>query len=104
MPRSAGPPPLIPAGNDAARVKLQRGNDGEVSRGDGIAPFNARCIAAIIDIVVAAGITIGLDLLLPGFAGKIAWLTGAAYLVTRDSLPFLGGLRRTPKFGPGAKL
>ena len=28
---------------------------------------------------------------MPGFAGKIAWLTGAAYLVTRDSLPFLGG-------------
>ena len=91
LPRSAGPPPLIPAGNDAARVKLRHGNDGEVSLGDGIAPFNTRCIAAIIDIVVAAGITIGLDLILPDFAGKIAWLAGAAYLVTRDSLPFLGG-------------
>ena len=91
MPKSAGPPPLIPAGDDAARVKLQHGNDGDVSVGDGIAPFNTRCIAAIIDIVVAAGITIGLDLILPDFAGKIAWLAGAAYLVTRDSLPFLGG-------------
>ena len=29
--------------------------------------------------------------MLPGFAERIAWLVGIAYLVTRDSLPFLGG-------------
>jgi uncharacterized RDD family membrane protein YckC len=27
----------------------------------------------------------------PGFADRLAWLAGIAYLVTRDSLPFLGG-------------
>ncbi len=45
----------------------------------------------VIDIVVASGISFGLTLLLPAFAHKLAYLTAVAYLVTRDSLPFLNG-------------
>ena len=29
--------------------------------------------------------------ILPGFASKLGWLVLAGYLITRDSLPFLGG-------------
>ncbi len=45
----------------------------------------------LIDIVVVIGINITLTMLLPGFATKLAWLTGIAYMLLRDSLPFLGG-------------
>ncbi len=89
--RSAGPPPLIPVGDVAARVKLRTSEGNEQPVAGGLVPFNTRCIAAIIDIVVASGITMGLSFFLPGFAEKVAWLAGAAYLVTRDSLPFLSG-------------
>jgi len=65
--------------------------DEDESPGLGLAPFNTRATAALIDSVVAAGIMFGLSVILPGFAVKLAWLTGMAYLVTRDSLPFLGG-------------
>ncbi|MEO8616847.1 MAG: RDD family protein [Luteolibacter sp.] len=57
----------------------------------GFAPFNTRATAAVIDCMVSFGITITLSWLLPGFASKLAWLTGMAYLIVRDSLPFLGG-------------
>lgn len=56
-----------------------------------IAPFNTRMIAAIIDVAVMAGLWIAVSMILPHFAAKIAGLLGIAYLVTRDSLPFLGG-------------
>lgn len=91
LPGSAGPPPLIPAGDVAARVKLRSGDGDEQPVAGGLVPFNTRALAAIIDIVVASGIAMGLSFFLPGFAEKVAWLAGAAYLVTRDSLPFLGG-------------
>ena len=45
----------------------------------------------MIDVVVSAGLSIGLTLLLPNFAHKIAYLASLGYLITRDSLPFLGG-------------
>ena len=54
-------------------------------------PFNTRIIAALIDVVVVIGLQISVAWILPGFASRLAWLIGVAYLVTRDSLPFLGG-------------
>lgn len=65
--------------------------EGDESPAAALVTFNTRMTAAAIDIVVAMGITIGLTFILPGFATRLAWLTGVAYMVTRDSLPFLGG-------------
>ncbi len=90
MPKSS-PPPLASGGNEAARVNLRGAPDQDESPATGLAPFNTRITAAAIDIVVAMGITIGLTFILPGFASRLAGLTGIAYLITRDSLPFLGG-------------
>lgn len=57
-----------------------------------IVPFNTRAIAAVIDVAVSMGLTIGASMVLPNFiAGKVAGLLGIAYLITRDSLPFLHG-------------
>jgi len=50
--------------------------------------FNTRATAAVIDGVISTGITILLSLLLPT---TIAMFGGLAYLMVRDSLPFLGG-------------
>lgn len=77
----------------AVKVKLHSGESPveEETSASGIAPFNSRITAVVIDLVVACGIWYGLTLLLPGFAHKLAFLSGIAYLVTRDSLPFLGG-------------
>ncbi len=68
-----------------------RTSDDEESGGTGIVSFNTRLTAMGIDLVVSLGLTIGLILVLPAFAHQIAYLTGVAYLVIRDSLPFLGG-------------
>lgn len=74
-------------------VKIRSAQDaGEGgSSDDTLASFNTRATAALLDVVVALGIAIGLAFILPGFADRLAWLTGVTYLVTRDSLPFLGG-------------
>jgi len=90
LPKSS-PPPLSSAGNAAAKVNLGGVRDEDDARDRGLAPFNARITAAAIDIVVALGVTIGLTFILPGFASRLAGLTGIAYLITRDSLAFLGG-------------
>ena len=92
-PKSASPQPLSPPGNTGVHVNLRGATDADDdgSPAKGAAPFNTRATAAVIDGVVAVGIIIGLYFLLPGFAHKLAWLAGTAYLVTRDSLPFLGG-------------
>ena len=66
-------------------------SEDDESPATGLAPFNTRITAAALDIVVAMGVTIGLMLILPGFADRLGWLIGVAYLITRDSLPFLGG-------------
>ena len=89
LPRAA--PPIGAMGNAAAKVSLHVASDEEELLASGLAPFNARITAAALDIVVAMGITTGLMFILPGFADRLAWLTGLAYLITRDSLPFLGG-------------
>jgi uncharacterized RDD family membrane protein YckC len=67
---------------DAAPSEAQAGSP---------APFNTRIIAVLIDMVVMVGLQMSVAWILPDFASKIAWLVGLAYLVTRDSLPFLGG-------------
>lgn len=98
LPQLPTPPPALPpvtaaSPNAAAKVKIRSAQDvGEGGSSDGtLASFNTRATAALLDVVMALGIAIGLAVLLPGFADRLAWLTGGAYLVTRDSLPFLGG-------------
>jgi uncharacterized RDD family membrane protein YckC len=59
--------------------------------GEALAPFNTRMIAAIIDILISAGLYLAVIMVLPGFLGRSALLIGMAYFATRDSLPFLGG-------------
>ena len=66
-------------------------SDEEEPAAGGLAPFNARIVAAVIDLVVASGLQMAALWILPGFASRAAWLLGIAYLVSRDSLPFLGG-------------
>lgn len=87
-------PPVIPARETAVgpvKLKMLDANEADQLAAGGIAPFNTRFIAVAIDLVVATGIGILLAMILPDFAAKLAWLTGTAYLITRDSLPFLGG-------------
>ena len=88
------PPPLDSHATVGGAVNLRTGeaNDSDDNaQAVKFAPFNTRATAAVIDCVVSIGITMTLSLLLPGFASKLAWLTGSAYLIVRDSLPFLGG-------------
>ena len=96
MPSSRPPvisPPPRPPGEPPVKVKIRDGSEGDEdeSVAGGSPPFNTRAIAVLIDCVVVIGITITLTILLPGFATKLAWLTGIAYMILRDSLPFLGG-------------
>lgn len=88
---SSTPPPPIPPGDPSVRVKFRDSGDDDDAPLRGSVPFNTRLTAAAIDTVVFIGIVIGLHLILPLFAGKLAYLAGLAYLITRDSLPFLGG-------------
>ena len=61
----------------------------------GVATFNTRVVAALIDFLVATGLTMAAFIVLPDFLGglesRVAGLLGGAYLVTRDCLPFLNG-------------
>ena len=84
------PPPLR---DTAVKVNIRTGGDADEdeSTASGKVPFNTRATAMAIDIVVSFGVMIGMNLILPEFAHKLGWLAGLAYLVTRDSLPFLGG-------------
>lgn len=50
-------------------------------------PAGTRVIAALIDFLMAGGIY---GLLVVAVPSSLAWLVAAAYLVVRDSLPFLG--------------
>ncbi len=90
------PPPDLPKPEAAAgpvNVRIREAaKPGEADEpDDGLASFNSRMIAVLIDIVVSFGLQVAVLWILPGFAGRIAWLVGAGYFVTRDSLPFLGG-------------
>ncbi len=105
-PNAAPPPPpdlpqstpTMPTGPDApahspplVRVREAADNDDDEQPAAGaLAPFNSRVIAAVIDLFVATGLGMAVLFILPHFfAAKLAWLTSAAYMVTRDSLRFL---------------
>lgn len=88
------PPPgekssTAPAVN--VRIKEAGASEEDESEHENLAPFNSRILAALIDVVVAVGLQMSALWILPGFADRIAWLVGIAYIVSRDSLPFLGG-------------
>ena len=83
------PPPAM-AGVPVKTFTAKGVEESELQEGS-LAPFNPRIIAALIDLAVAVGLQLTLSWLLPHFAGRLAMLAGIAYLVTRDSLPFLGG-------------
>ena len=57
----------------------------------GMATFNSRAVAVIIDTAVIWGVVIMLWFVAPWLASKAGWLLCAGYMLTRDSLPFLGG-------------
>jgi uncharacterized RDD family membrane protein YckC len=85
------PPQTIPADMAGVKVNLRIADPGEKTTETEFVTFNTRMVASMIDLVVAIGLVIGLIWILPGFAFKFAYLTGVAYLISRDSLPFLGG-------------
>jgi uncharacterized RDD family membrane protein YckC len=73
-------------------VKVNVRQDGEEDEPPSdTAPFNTRGIAAVIDLFMAIGLQIALSMLLPAILGRFIWAVGVAYILTRDSLPFLGG-------------
>jgi uncharacterized RDD family membrane protein YckC len=86
---SPPPPPPVTSAPPVRMGALTAEETPEV--GGALAPFNTRMSAAIIDIVISAGLCLAVSMVLPGFMGRMATLIGMAYLVTRDSLPFLGG-------------
>lgn len=89
LPKS--PPRSIPADEAGVKVNLRIADPSDKATGTEIVTFNTRIVAAMFDLVVAIGLVIGLIWILPGFVFKLAYLTGVAYLIARDSLPFLGG-------------
>ena len=72
------------------KVKEVVPDEDEVKVGD-IAPFNTRIIAGLIDTGVVVALNLVLGAILPGAIGFLAGLVGLAYLITKDSLSFLGG-------------
>jgi len=80
------PPP--PAPDARVEVHIATGSRETGEPGEVLASFNTRAVAFIIDTVVMVGLAVGVDWLLPSAFGT---LVGFAYLLTRDSLPFLAG-------------
>lgn len=90
VPKPPVPPPSqriieTPPAKPAASTVTE---DDECEVPKGAVPFQSRVIALVIDGVLASGLTIAVNMLLPSPLGL---LVGAAYIVTRDSLPFLSG-------------
>jgi uncharacterized RDD family membrane protein YckC len=90
LPKSA---PVVSPSEPVVKVKIRAAGDpaDEMASGDGLAPFNPRVVAVVIDLLVGLGVTIGCVWLLPGLLEWIGQLVGLGYFVTRDSLPFLNG-------------
>lgn len=55
------------------------------------ATLNTRLIGGLIDGLVAFALSMGIAAILPEALEGLSWVLGAAYWVTRDSLPFLKG-------------
>jgi len=93
-PPPTSPPSTSPPSDDAAKLKLRVTQDPGIDHSPHgeLAPFNVRAIAAVIDCVLALGLSIATAMVIPRFFGSsLPGLVGLAYLLTRDSLPFLGG-------------
>ena len=82
-------PPVSSQTEEAGRihVNVAKGADDTAVANGPLAPFQTRVIAAVIDSLVGFGLSLTLFFL----PGNFSLLVGLAYLVTRDSLPFLGG-------------
>ena len=76
---------------DALKLKVAaREDEGDDEPRAGLpAEINPRLLAGIIDILVMVGIQLVLTFVLPGFLDNLGWVAGVAYLLMRDSLPFL---------------
>lgn len=72
-------------------MNIRAGDADDAPEAGSAVPFNTRVVATVIDMVIFIGISILLAMVLPSFASKLSWLAPMAYIVTRDSLPFLGG-------------
>lgn len=70
------------------KLKLAVGGPDPSTLPGAVASFNTRALAALIDYALGAALALGVAWFLPDFLGV---LLGAAYFVTRDSLPFLAG-------------
>lgn len=84
--------PDVPTPEEARKIHLKVAKEevDESTLNGAPAPFNTRFMAAVIDVVVVVGLQIAI-MMIPFIGGKLAWLVGAGYLLTRDCLPFLGG-------------
>ena len=83
-------PPPLSASEPQVRIAIRESLDEDESASE-LAPFNTRVIAAVIDVLISIGVQVALSMVLPGFMDRIIWVVGFGYLLTRDSLPFLGG-------------
>lgn len=105
LPKPSIPPPTIPplsapdssnpplSGPPVVNVRIRKPGDRDepdAAESSHVA-FHTRVVAVVIDCLLAAGFSLAAVWILPGFAEGLAWLVGAAYLVMRDSLAFLGG-------------
>lgn len=83
-------PPVQQAASPAESGKLKMDSDEEdeeKSKPGADAAFEARMIAGIIDCFVAFGIY----LVIAKISVLLGWMVWAAYLLTKDALPFLEG-------------
>lgn len=55
------------------------------------APFNSRVLGGLIDSVVYIALAVACHFVLPNVLGFVGNVVSIGYLLTRDSLPFLGG-------------
>lgn len=104
LPKPSIPPPDLPkpppldaessSKQAAGPVKIairQPGDSDNDSDETGAVPFNTRMIAVLIDVLISVGLYIAAVIVLPGFVERAAVLLCLGYMITRDSLPFLGG-------------
>jgi len=89
MPPSSGisGPPVIQA---AVKVDPHEESDDELAHGSP-APLNSRLLEGLIDGLVATGLALVTALIMPDILDKLALVISIAYMMTRDSLPFLKG-------------
>ena len=107
-PPTPPPPPDLPKAPESSAPPLQVSIDSDssaddpevaasVAGGSGVlipgadASFTNRVLGGVIDALVAVGINLALGGILPSFVGNVGFLAAVAYLLTKDSLPFLNG-------------